>query len=264
MLPSFLIIGIQRAGTAPLFNILRQHPEVVGPTGIHENLSWSRELHFFDDRFERGLNWYRSCFPLRTNQVVGRLKGTAVLAGEATSSYLYEPAVPERVAATLPDARMIALLRHPVERAYWHFESNRRKGLETRSFEEALDAEDRGAPDEYAYVRRGFYADHLERWFAAFPRERFLVLRAEDLAAGPADTYAEVLTFLALRTWTPPRFPPINWMSPAPIDAALRGRLEDRFAEPNARLARLLGGESLWQRPAGAPPATAATPTRQS
>src|SRR5829696_2925086 len=127
MLPSFLIIGIQRAGTAPLFNVLRQHPEVVGPTGVHENLSWSRELHFFEDRFERGLNWYRSCFPLRTNQVVARLKGAAVLAGEATSSYLYAPDVPERVAATLPEARMIALLRHPVERAYWHFESNRRK-----------------------------------------------------------------------------------------------------------------------------------------
>jgi hypothetical protein len=53
-------------------------------------------------------------------------------------------------------------------------------------------------------------------------------------------------------------------MSPAPIDAALRERLEERFAEPNARLARLLGGESLWERPAGARPVSAATPTRQS
>jgi Sulfotransferase domain len=263
LLPSFLIIGTQRAGTAPLFNVLRQHPRVAGPTGIHENLSWSRELHFFDERFERGMNWYRSCFPLAASRIVARLRGGDLLAGEATSSYLFDPAVPGRVAATLPDVNLIVMLRNPVERAYWHYESNRRKGFEPLTFEEALAAEEERAAEEdgrgvaqtvsggpgrrpYGYVDRGLYADQLERWFTLFPRERFLVLRAENLVSRPPETYAELLSFLDLPAWQPERFPPVNWMSSAPIDAGLRARLEGRFAEPNARLARLLGSEPWW------------------
>jgi hypothetical protein len=263
VLPSFLIIGTQRAGTAPLFNVLRQHPGVAGPTGIHENLSWSRELHFFDERFDRGINWYRSCFPLAASRIVARARGGGLLAGEATSSYLFDPAVPGRVAATLPEARLIAMLRNPVERAYWHYEANRRKGVEPLTFEEALAAEEERASEEdqrgsetvpggsgrraYAYVERGLYADQLERWLARFPRDRFLVLRAEDFVARPSETYSELLSFLALPAWQPERFPPVNWMGSAPIDAALRTHLEGRFAEPNAKLAALLAGEPLWK-----------------
>src|SRR5919106_2324828 len=196
VLPSFLLIGTQRAGTAPLFNALRQHPEVFGPTGVHEKLSWSRELHFFDDRFTLGVGWYRSCFPLAASRFVSRLRGGAFVAGEATSSYLFDPAVPPRVAQTLPGVRLIALLRNPIERAYWHWESNRRKGLEELSFEEALAAEDERDGDKQAYAARGLYVEQLERWFAVFPPERFLVLRAEDLATQPSDLYAEVISFL--------------------------------------------------------------------
>lgn len=249
MLPSFLIIGTQRAGTAPLFNVLRQHPSVFGPSGAHENLSWSRELHFFDSKYARGLNWYRSCFPLAASGLLARFRSGAFAAGEATSSYLFDPAVPARVAETLPEVRLIALLRNPVERAYWHHESNRRKGLEPLSFEEALAAEDERNADQYAYVARGLYADQLERWLGFFPAAQLLVLRAEDLAAQPSEVYAQVLAFLELAPWRPTKFPPVNWMAGAPIDAATRAQLEDHFAERNARLAQLLKRAALWEPP---------------
>jgi hypothetical protein len=262
LLPSFLIVGTQHAGTMSLFIALCRHPDVAAPTTAHERIGWSRELHFFDHSFSRGLTWYRSCFPL-ARRSIGPRRAPDVITGDATSTYLFHPAVPERVAATLPSARLIVLLRDPTERAYAHYESMRRMGMEMLPFEEALAAEDRRAAEEgeqvadvraggpgyrqYAYVERGLYADQLERWFAFFPREQFLVLRAEDFAARPAEIYAEVLGFLGLRASRPRDFPAVNWVvSSATIEPALRARLEQRFAEPNARLARLLDREFAW------------------
>lgn len=257
VLPSFLIIGTQPAGTVSLFGALRRHPEIHGPNAWEGPFRRSKELHFFDRKFARGVDWYRSCFPLSTGRLPRRLRGAGVVAGEATSTYLTHPDVPARVATILPDVSLIALLRNPVERAYWHYESMRRNGLEPRSFEEALEAEQEHAANEEhsedesgpraarAYVGRGLYADHLERWLRYFPRERLLVLRAEDYAARPREIYDEVVSFLGVEGCPPRRFRRPNWTE-APIDRALRARLNERFAESNARLAPLLGQDIGW------------------
>jgi lipopolysaccharide transport system ATP-binding protein len=260
--PSFLIIGTQPAGTRSLFNALRQHPDIVG----------QRELYFFDQRFSNGVDWYRSFFPLSTSRLAYRLRGGDLVAGESAPTYLFHPDVPERVAQVLPDVAVIALLRDPIERAYWHYESLRLKGLEPLSFAEALAAEGQRAVEEegrvvdphdwkpheqYGYAARGLYADQLERWFAFFPRDRFFVRGAEDYAAEPAAIYEEVLAFLEVRARRPRRFPEVDWMTPAPIDPALRRQLEERFAEPNAKLTRLLDREFRWS--GAATPSTPAT-----
>jgi hypothetical protein len=274
LLPTFLIIGTQTAATLPLFRALRRHPEVAGPRRAHENISLSSELHFFDLNFARGINWYRSCFPLVARRFWWRRRGRDLLAGEATPAYLFHPAVPDRVAATLPDVQLIALLRDPIERAYWDYDSRHLRGLELLSFEDALAAEAEGAArgdvagrsnprshGPYAYVERGLYADQLERWLTFFPRDQLLVLRAEDFVTRPSDTYAIVLDFLGLAGRKPPPIQLPRW-TPAPIEPALRVRLEERFAEPNARLARLLGQDFGWDsRPAGATEAAARSPS---
>jgi Sulfotransferase domain len=262
VLPSFIIIGAQRAGTTSLFDYLCRHPDVAGPTAVNEDIAWSKELHFFDDRFPRGLGWYRGLFPLAFRRRLARVRGGDFVAGEATPYYLFHPAVPERVAGTLPDVRLIALLRDPIERAYSHYQLAYRKGREQLSFEDALAAEsERLAEDEphlhdphyrtrhhrhHSYLARGLYAEQLERWFAHFPREQLLVLQSEDFLARPAETYEEVLAFLGLRPWRLDHFEQHNRGSYAPIDPALRARLEDHFAEPNARLEQLLGREFGW------------------
>ena len=97
-----------------------------------------------------------------------------------------------------------------------------------------------------AYIARGLYADQLERWLQHFPREQLLVLRSEDLLARPTDVYAQVLAFLAVKPWRPEDFVPRNTASYAPLDPELRARLEDRFSEPNARLAQLLAEDFGW------------------
>jgi hypothetical protein len=236
---------------------MSKHRGVQGPTTRHIDIYWWPELHFFDRKFSHGVSWYRSCFSLR--RWAG---GRDVLAGESTPSYLDHPDVPERVAATIPAVKLIVLLRDPIDRAYWHYEQMRRRGLEPRTFADALAAEERGdfplghgdfprdevdAPSEpYAYARRSRYADHLERWFEFFSPDQLLVLRAEDYATEPAKVYDEVLRFLGLPPWRPEEFEEAKWMTPAPIDRDLRAQLEERFAEPNARLGRLLGRDLGW------------------
>ena len=277
VLPTFLIIGAQRAATTSLFTNLRRHPEVLGPRTADTSVSWWKELHFFDENYWRGEDWYRAFFPLEVRQRAYRRLGRELACGEATPYYLFHPAVPERVKETLPDARLIALLRNPVERAYSHYQLMRLTGREKLSFAEAIDAEERrvrGAGDELlrdkpaarklgnrrhhehrhrAYVGRGLYAEQLERWFERFPREQLLVLRSEDLLARPDEIYAEVFDFIGVREWSPGGYEARNVASYAPIEPDLRARLEDRFAEPNERLARLLGPGFTWESGIGAP-----------
>jgi Sulfotransferase domain len=264
LLPSFLIVGAQRAGTTSLFDYLSRHPDVVGPGPADDSVAWLKELRFFSERFWRGIGWYRSFFPTVARRRLARVRGGDLVAGEATPYYLFHPAVPERVAATIPEVRLIALLRDPVERAYSHYRLMCRQGHETLSFGDALEAEgERLAGTEerllsdprfrsrhhrwHSYVARGLYADQLERWLAYFPREQLLVLRTEDFLARPAEIYADVLQFLGLRERPLGKVRYRNRADPASIDPALRARLERRFAEPNARLARLLGRDLGWE-----------------
>ena len=270
ILPSFLIIGAQRAGTTSLFRYLLRHPDVAGPSGGDSAVWWVKETHFFDEKFSKGVDWYRSFFPLASTRERHRKHGNDLRAGEATPYYMFHPAVPARVAATIPDVRLIALLRDPVERAYSHYQMMSRTGREKLGFEEALAAEpERLAGVEEAlmaneevllpsgsrahhqhrhraYFARGLYADQLERWLEHFPREQLLVLKAEDMLAEPAGMYAEVLAFLGLREWTLDDFPEHNKKPYSAIDSGTRERLEERFAEPNARLAKLLGRDFGW------------------
>ncbi len=287
ILPGFLVIGAQRAGTTTLFDYLLRHPELVGPLGGGDEVAWTRkEIHFFDEKFDRGTDWYRSFFPLESRRRAARLLGRELVAGESTPYYMFHAAVPERVAATIPDVRLIALLRDPVARAYSHYQMMRRTGREKLSFEDALAAEEErlaGAEEQLAtgsemltksgrrlhhhhrhraYFTRGLYADQLERWLDHIPREQLLVLRAEDFFAHPEELYAETLAFLHVRprplgalkkraTTASPGHPwsrrqKRNRASYEPLDPAVRVELEERYAEPNRRLARLLGRDFDW------------------
>lgn len=248
-LPTFLVIGAQKAGTTALYAYLRWHPAISGP-------AW-KEVSFFDRHFWRGLRWYQGQFPLRTSR---RL----VAVGEASPSYLFHPLAPQRVAALLPGVKLIAILRDPVERAYSHYQHEVSLGREPLSFEDALAAEEERIAGEvermsvnpryfsrawwdHTYAARGLYAEQLERWFAVFPRRQLLVLTNDDLAERTEETYHRTLEFLGVQPWRPPQgFPRIFERAyaepPAPACAALAAR----FAEPNRALAELLGRELPW------------------
>lgn len=244
-LPDFLILGAQKAGTTALYAYLRWHPQITGPS--------FKEVSFFDRHYARGERWYRAHLPIRRRGIVG----------EASPSYLFHPLAPERVARMLPNARLIALLRNPVDRAFSHYQHEVALGREQLSFEEAIAHEDGRMQGEvermlgdpayfshpwwnYTYLARGRYAEQLQRWFAAFPRERLLVLLTDDLAADTAGTYARVLDFLGVEARGLDSYPRIFEREYAEMSRQTRAGLERDFAEPNRRLAELLGRDLPW------------------
>ncbi len=246
--PDFLIIGTMKGGTTSLFRYLEMHPGVA--------VSMPKEVHFFDDNHERGVDWYLEHFP--------GPGGGATHRGEASPYYLFCPDTPGRVHALLPDVRLIVMLRDPVTRAYSHFHHESRFGQEDRTFEEAIDAELRHAATDgeepihprrdhadasryLRYLARGLYAEQLERWFALFPREQILVLRSEDMFSDAAPVYADVLDWLGLPPHELTKFPKRNrGRYDAPLSLATRDRLREIFAPHNARLERLLGRSMRW------------------
>jgi Sulfotransferase domain len=254
-LPDFIIIGAPKCGTTSLYYLLAEHP-YVEPAA-------AKELHFFSSHFDLGLDWYRRCFP-RPRYKDGR----RTITGEATPSYLFDPYAPQRVAAAVPEARLIVVLRNPVDRAYSLYQMAMRKGWDsTTSFEEAIGAIQTlgslppggGAPeygihnalDENSwYLSGGVYVDQLVRWSQYFSDEQMLVIKSEDFSKRPQATLKAVLEFLDLPEWEPE----INELNKKrheggyiqEMHPATRRRLEEYFEPHNRRLYAFLGEDLGW------------------
>jgi Sulfotransferase family len=256
-LPDFLVIGAQKAGTTSLYAYLCAHPDIA-PAG-------RKEVHYFDLNYDRGEAWYRSMFSVRARLAAReRLLRRPQVSGEASPYYLFHPLAAERAAALIPSARLVVLLRDPVERAWSHYRHEVAAGREPLSFEAALDAEPErlagteqairsGAPNSawenhryFSYVNRGLYADQLRPWIAEFGRDRLLAVRAEDLFARPEEKWLQALGFLGLEPLDVPRFDVHNPGRDTGIEPALRARLSAQFAQPNDDLKQLLGPEFTW------------------
>ena len=248
-LPDFLVLGAQKAGTTALYEYLRRHPQISGP-------SW-KEVSFFDRHWARGESWYRGNFPN-----VARTRGKHV--GEASPSYVFHPLAPRRVQEVVPEARLIVLVRNPVDRALSQYNHEVALGREPLPFEEALDAEEerlRGEQERMAadpryfsrewwshtYKARGRYAEQLERWLAVFPREQLLVLPSDDLGSEPARAHAQVLEFVGASPQRLDSYPRVYEREYEPMKAETRERLAAEFEEPNRRLYELLGRDLGWR-----------------
>lgn len=249
-LPDFLVLGAMKAGTSSLFHHLARHPQVRGP--------YRKEVHYFGHghRAGRSVGWYRAHFP----RCLPRRGGPAWLTGEATPDYLYDPEVPARIRATLPEVRLIAILREPASRAVSHYFHEVRMGRERLPIEEAFALEEarlahaaalgeagRETLHHAGYRRRGLYAEQIERYLALFPRERLLLLGSAELRRDPEATLARAFAFLGL---PPAAIDPSTarneGSNKAPPPPPLVDELRAGFEAPNARLAALLGGLPDW------------------
>jgi hypothetical protein len=180
VLPNLLVIGAQKAGTTSLHAYLDRHPEV--------DMARGKELDFFlpDRTWGNGVDWYASQF------------GDAPVRGESSPNYTAWPLwedVPARAAATVPDARLVYIVRDPLERIESHYLQRRELEGERRPIDEALgDLDD----PHNTYVARSRYATQIERWLEHFGRDRLLVIAQEDLRDRRAGTMAEVFAFVGL------------------------------------------------------------------
>ncbi len=259
LLPSLLIAGGQRCGTTSMYRALAQHPAMIKPV-------LRKGIHYFDVDYRADLRHYRAHFPLtRTGRTSAARVGARPVAFESSPYYLWHPLAAERIAADLPGAKVLVLVRDPVERAYSAHAHELARGYENRDFETALELEDarlageeeriRRDPDveshahcHQAYVRRGQYAEQLEALAAHVGSENVLVVDSHDFFSDPAPVYTRVLDHLGLPEWPRVAFEQHNARHRLPLDESTRARLEAHFESHDRRLEPWLGAAPSWRR----------------
>jgi hypothetical protein len=179
-LPNFLLIGAMKAGTTSLYHYLQGHPQVFVPPYK------APEFFVAESNWRRGVDWYRRQF--------AGARADAIAVGEASNSYAKYPqfdGVPERIAAHIPDVRLIYVVRDPVARIRSHYQTRLAEGTETLPIEEAVFQN----PTYLDYSRYGL---QIARYLDYFPRQQMLVITAEDLRHNRRATMRNVYEFLGV------------------------------------------------------------------
>ncbi len=248
-LPDFIIAGAPRSATTWLHALASLHPQIALPQpAIPEPKFFLR-----DDLYSRGLDYYAQTW-------FDALPSDRIL-GEKSANYLESPDVAVRIHNDLPNVKLVFMLRNPIDRAYSNFLWSRQNAVESEpSFEHALELEaerERNYPEELRFARpnsffsRGLYADFLERFFGLFPSEQILVLRTEDIQGQPRELARSFFAFVG----ADPRPELVDSLGlviavedrESRLEPEVRKRLQERYREPNRRLAALLGPRfELW------------------
>ncbi len=250
-LPDFMVIGAQRSGTTSLYRHLSGHPGVQWPLFV-------KSPHWLDAHHDRGERWYRAHFPLRA----ALDRDPAQLTGEASPYLLFHPFVPGRIARHVPAARLVAILRDPVSRAWSQYQHETARGYEDLDFRSAVEAEDdRVRPEldhldeagyvafhhrHHAYVGRGLYADQIRRYHDVLDPSQLLVVLTDDLQSEPQATFDRICDFIGLSRHELARAPRHHARSYDPMSDDVRGDLVERFRGPNRELEALLKRSLPW------------------
>ena len=204
-LPNLIVIGAQKCGTSALHYYLDLHPEVQmsSPKELcfflaeedfdpEPFISEPRERRLFGPAFNwsRGRRWYE-----------GHFRAGMPVRGESTPGYasLWYPGVASRMAQVVPEAKLIFVVRDPIDRIVSHYMHNRDAGVEWRPLAEAVER------PRNAYVGRTMYASLLQPFLKRYPRSRILILRQEDLLRRRRETIGDLFRFLEVdeRFWSP-------------------------------------------------------------
>jgi tetratricopeptide (TPR) repeat protein len=248
--PNFIIIGAAKAGTTSLFQYLIQHPQVLSPI--------KKEVAFFhnNQRYSAGVNWYFSHFPSIPEE-------SGFVTGEATPNYLVSN-IQFEVAKLLPEVKLVAILRDPVERAISHYHHRVKHRWENRSLEEAITAELVAVKDEESfsssieqachqagsvYLLGGLYYYTIKKWMSVFPPEQFLILENTQLLTQPNDTMQKVYSFLGLPEYNISEYKKRNVGSYQKEDISLiENKLYQLFQSHNEKLESFLNINFNWKK----------------
>lgn len=187
---NFLGIGALKAATTTLYMLLEEHPQICMPNNI-------KEVDFFSRYHHRGSDWYYGLF----NPTAGQI------CGEISPSYLYYPSCAERIAALLPEVKMILILRDPVRRIYSQYTHFRQQSYYRGDFATFL-------VEHPNALERSLYHQQLRRYLDHFAREQIRIILFETFVAQPETTIAEVYRFIGVDD----RFhPPLRRSSPSTV-----------------------------------------------
>jgi hypothetical protein len=202
-LPNFLIIGAAKSGTTSLYHYLGQHPDIfMSPIKEPKFFAHDGEqLHFHGPRDMEAIHDVVTDWEMYKTLFDGAKSEKAI--GEASAEYLYSPQASERIHHYIPDAKLIVILRNPVERAYSNFLFMRRNGREMCStFERGLACEDERIRNGWEFIwyykHIGKYAEQLKRYYTLFPHEHVHVILFDDLQKTPQKVVQNCFHFLGV------------------------------------------------------------------
>ena len=265
--PDFLVIGLFKCGTTSFYSYLTAHPQILPAV--------AKELRYFSQSSVNDIDYYLSHFPAISDK--------NYLIGEATPSYLSCPTIAEQILDWFPNIKLVILLRNPLQRtlsgfyqgnrfAYKYFKKslNGVHSIDMNILQERvaqlpkLMRMSKNERIDYWISMREIYLDNLDfdishhityslyiyylrEWFNVFPREKFLIIKSEDLFVNPAATMKQAYEFLGLPDQILPKYPNRNPNKYPPISLSLRQQLAEFFQPYNQELEDYLGKKFNWE-----------------
>lgn len=232
IMPNFIIVGAPKCGTTSLYHYLNQHPQIF--------MSPNKEPGFFAYEGKKPIHsgpgdryaWTakKSIVNLKSYQALFEDSGSSIARGEATTMYLYLKEAPVRIHKYLPNAKIIMVLRDPIERAFSHYLQVRRDNREwIRDFSEALKLEDKRIEKNFApawhYRHVSLYSTQVQRYLKYFSNEQIRIYLYDDFIETPQKVIQDIFDFLGVDSkWQPDMSNQHNTMGNIP-----KCRLLNRF-----------------------------------
>jgi len=243
-LPNFLVIGAAKSGTTSFFDYLGQHPDIF--------ISPVKEPNFFAFSGESSLDYHISDIPWVLGSVrnfedyrglFSRANSHNAI-GEASGTYLFHPRAAERIHRFIPDAKLIAILRNPVDRAYSAWLMHHRRGKEKRPFKEILAMNEQ--PTRYyrgSYLEKGLYCQQLMRYFKYFDRDQIRIFLYDQLCDDPHSLVQETYSFLGVDSGFNADLSARHNIAPGgyKMPSQIRAELIERYSEEIESLSGLIG-----------------------
>lgn len=239
-LPTFLGIGVPRGGTTWLHTWLASHPDVCMP-------GQRKELRFFDRHYDKGVAWYEAFFC--PSEEAGLYRAI----GEISPQYLYCPECPARIHAVVPEAKLVLMLRHPVDRAYSNYGFTVKRGRYNGTFEQFV-------TERPGTLEWGFYSRYVKEYLEFFEKSRIFGMLFEETFVGLEEPRTRLSEFIGISRESFPADDVTKKVneSVVPSSRALSGlttragrRLRRLGLEPVVDVTRRLGVQRLVAR--GAP-----------
>ena len=249
VLPDFLIIGAVRSGTTSLYYDICQHPSV-------KKAAYD-EIGFFDDNYHLGEDWYRSLFPTKKKMHEVKQNTGNAITGEDTPFYIWNEIACKRIAEVLPNVKLIAILRNPVDRAYSNYFLGVRHGNETKNFDhvimkdiEFLDSkikmEFKNSDYKKSHIAKGFYAKQLKKWFEHFEKKQIFITTTEELDNNPDIVLEQIFKFLELPNFSIKEIKRHKKSKYPKMNEDVRKKLLNYFEPYNEELFELINQRFDW------------------
>jgi hypothetical protein len=270
-LPQLYVLGAPKCGTTALYEIMRHHPNFAPPFYDIKELNFLQDIPdfnpydykggvkvLFDFFFGawKGARSYRKFFPLVSEmKAIEQKTGHHAITGDFSPITLYCPKAAERIRRMSPDARLIIMLRNPVDRIYSEYNMFfERTRMEPRSFEKAIEDELNHHTIHHfvidTYLRRGIYEPYIRTYFQHFDRSQILIVRSEDFFSRTPEVFGDILEFLGLpkegQDLAKKEVYKNETIYKTPIKEGTRKFLYDYYQPFNQSLYELIGMDMGW------------------